>query len=456
MFSKITSKDKFNDKCALAGVFGVGEASKLVYLSLFAQQHRGQDGSGIAAFDGKNIIFEKGLGLVNDIFKNHSLDRLKGNIAIGHNRYSTIGETHLKNVQPIVADINLGTIAFAHNGNLVNELELKCQLVKEGSIFTTTSDSEILLHLMARYGSKQNIIDSLISSLKLLRGAYSFVIMTKDKLIGVRDPRGFRPLTLGKLKNGFVLVSESVALDLIDGTFLREVEPGEIIIIDKNGIKSLFPFEKSESKFCIFEYIYFARPDSFIFGDYVYNMRKLFGEKLAIEKPVCADIIVPVPDSGLIAALGFSNISHIPIEMGLIRNHYIGRTFIEPTSSIRHFGVKLKLNPIKSVIKNKNIVVIDDSIVRGTTSRKIVKMLKAAGAKEVHMRIPSPPIIYPCLYGIDTPNRKELIASTHSMSEIKKYINVDSIEYLSIDGLLSCVDSAKFCNACFTGNYSIL
>ena len=305
-------------------------------------------------------------------------------------------------------------------------------------------------------GYKHSLIDALINSLRRLRGAFSIVLMTKDKLIGVRDAFGFRPLVLGSLKNGYIMASETVALDLIDAKFIREVQPGEIVIIDKNGIESIFPFEKQTPKYCVFEYIYFARPDSFIFNNYVYDIRKLFGKKLAEQDCCKADIVIPVPDSGIIAALGYSEASKIPMEMGIIRNHYIGRTFIEPTSEIRHFGVKLKLNAIKSIIKDKSIVVIDDSIVRGTTSRKIVKMLKNAGAKKIHMRISSPPVLFPCLYGIDTPNRRELIAATHSIDEIRKYLGADSLEYLMLEGLYKCVDSKEFCDACFTGKYPIL
>lgn len=455
--SHYNNPDKLNDKCAVCGVYGVEEAAKLVYLCLFALQHRGQEGSGIAAYNGRSILFEKGLGLVNEIFKTENFERLKGTLAIGHNRYSTIGETHLKNVQPIVADINLGQIALSHNGNLVNGYELKRKLVERGAIFTSTADSEVLIHLIANEGGKMlPFKEAMINALGQLRGAFTIVLMTKDKLIGVRDVFGFRPLVLGSLKSGYILASETVALDLINAKFIREVNPGEIIIIDKNGIESVFPFEKQTPKYCVFEYIYFARPDSFIFNNYVYDIRKLFGKKLAEQDSCDADIVIPVPDSGIIAALGYSESSKIPMEMGIIRNHYIGRTFIEPTSEIRHFGVKLKLNAIKSVIKDRSIVVVDDSIVRGTTSRKIVKMLKNVGAKRIHMRISSPPILFPCLYGIDTPNRKELIAATHSVEEIRKYIGVDTLEYLSVNNLFECVDSSQFCNACFTGRYPIL
>ncbi|MDY6820816.1 MAG: amidophosphoribosyltransferase [Deferribacterota bacterium] len=448
--------DKFNEECAVVGVYGIEEAAKHVYLSLFALQHRGQEGSGIASLSGNDIIFEKGVGLVSSIFNEENLSSLKGNIAVGHNRYSTLGETHIKNVQPIVADINLGQVAMSHNGNLVNGQKLRDELVSKGAIFTSTSDSEVLIHLMAKNGFNKNLKNALIESTKQLLGAFSIVMIADNKLVGIRDPYGFRPLVLGSLKGGYVLASETVAFDLIDAKYIREIEPGEIVIISDDGIESIHPFERKEKRCCIFEYIYFARPDSYIFGNYVYNVRKAFGMKLAEDDITNGDIVLPVLDSGLISALGYSETSNIPIELGIIRNHYIGRTFIEPTSAIRHFGVKLKLNAVKSVISNKSVIVIDDSIVRGTTSRKIVKMLKQAGAREIHMRIASPPITHPCLYGIDTPSRSELIASTHTIKEIKTYLGVDSIKYLDIDKMFSCVDRKSFCDACFSGNYPIL
>ncbi|MGE4319770.1 MAG: amidophosphoribosyltransferase [Deferribacterales bacterium] len=445
--------DKFNDECGVAGVHGNREAANLVYLSLYSLQHRGQEGAGIAVTDRKSITYEKGMGLVADIFSSEKLDKLQGDIAIGHNRYSTTGDSLLANTQPITVTINFGEISLAHNGNIVNADEIKRGLVEKGAIFGSTSDTEVVVHLIAKSG-KDNLIDAITDSLRKLKGAFSLLIMTKDKMIGVRDPMGMRPLALGKLKNnGYILASETVALDLIEASFVREIEPGEMVIIDDDGMKSIFPFEKADPKPCIFEHIYFARPDSFLFGRNVYEIRKKFGHWLAKETPVDADVVIPVPDSGVVATLGYAEASGVPFEMGLMRNHYVGRTFIEPSQSIRHFGVKIKLNPVREVIDGKRVIVVDDSIVRGTTSRKIVKMLREAGAKEVHMRISSPPTAFPCFYGIDTPTRKELIASTHSVEETRKYITADSLGYLSIEGLLDCVGSKNYCHACFSGEY---
>lgn len=446
--------DKFHDECGVAGIYGNREAANLVYLSLYSLQHRGQEGAGIAVInDRKEIIDEKGLGLVADIFSQDKLDKLQGDIAIGHNRYSTAGGSEIANTQPITVTINFGQVSLAHNGNIVNADEIKQQLVANGAIFGSTSDTEVIVHLIAKSG-KDNLIDAITDSLRKLQGAFSLLIMTKDKMIGVRDAMGMRPLALGKLKNnGYILASETVALDLIEASFVREIEPGEMVIIDNDGIKSMFPFEKTEPRPCIFEHIYFARPDSYLFGRHVYEIRKKFGRWLANETPVEADVVIPVPDSGVVATLGYSEASGIPFEMGLMRNHYVGRTFIEPSQSIRHFGVKIKLNPVREVIEGKRVIVVDDSIVRGTTSRKIVKMLREAGAKEVHMRISSPPTAFPCFYGIDTPTRKELIASTHNVEETRKYITADTLGYLSIEGLLDCVGSKNFCHACFSGQY---
>ncbi|MGC9062877.1 amidophosphoribosyltransferase [Calditerrivibrio sp.] len=444
--------DKFHEECGVAGVYGDKDAANLVYLSLYSLQHRGQEGAGICSTDRHNFYLHKSLGLVADIFSNSILKDLKGDIAIGHNRYSTTGANNLSNTQPIFAEINKGKIALVHNGNIVNASQIKKELVDSGSIFMSTTDSEIIIHLIAK-NNKKSLIDAIIDTLSILKGAFSLIFMTESSMIGARDPMGVRPLVLGKIRGGYILASETVALDLVEAEFIREVEPGELVIIDDDGIKSLKPFEKVEPKPCIFEYIYFARPDSMIFGKYVYDIRKEFGKRLAIENPVDADIVIPVPDSGIVATLGYSEISKIPYEHGLIRNHYVGRTFIEPSQSIRHFGVKIKLNPVPSIIRGKRVVVVDDSIVRGTTSRKIVKMLREAGAKEVHMRISSPPTKFPCFYGIDTPTRKELIASTHTIDEIKKYITADSLGYLSLKGMYECVKNLPFCDACFTGNY---
>ncbi len=444
--------DKFHEECGIAGVFGDKEAANLVYLCLYALQHRGQEGAGISTSDRVVHRFEKGMGLVADIFTQEKLSVLKGDIAIGHNRYSTAGANHIKNVQPIVAEINIGAISIVHNGNIVNADKIKKELVEDGAIFTSTSDSEIIIHLLAR-SEKKELIESVIDSVKKLKGAFSLLFMANGKLIGIRDPQGFRPLVLGKSKTGYILASETVALDLIEAEFIREIKPGEMVVIDDDGLHSMMPFEKVEPKPCVFEHIYFARPDSYLFGDSVHEVRLRMGRKLAEEYPVEADVVIPVPDSGIVATLGYSEASGIPFQHGMVRNHYVGRTFIEPAQSIRHFGVKIKLNPVKSVIRGKRVVVVDDSIVRGTTSRKIVKMLREAGAKEVHMRISSPPTSFPCFYGIDTPSRKELIASTHTVKEIEKYITADSLGYLSLDGLAECVGRTPFCYACFTGEY---
>jgi len=446
------NSDKFHEECGVAGVYANEDAANLVYLSLYALQHRGQEGAGIAVSNRNEMTVEKGMGLVADIFSQQKLDNLKGDIAVGHNRYSTTGISELQNTQPITVTINSGAISIAHNGNIVNAEEIKDELVRQGAIFGSTSDSEVVVHLIAK-SKKEDLIESITHSLKQLKGAFSLLIMTNDKLIGVRDPMGMRPLVLGKLKSGYILASESCALDLIEATMVREIEPGELVVIDDNGLKSIFPFEKTTPKPCIFEHIYFARPDSHIFNASVYEVRKRCGKKLAEEDEVEADVVIPVPDSGVVATLGYSEYSGIPFEMGLMRNHYVGRTFIEPSQSIRHFGVKIKLNPVREVIEGKRVVVVDDSIVRGTTSRKIVKMLREAGAKEVHMRISSPPTAFPCFYGIDTPTRKELIASTHTIDETKKYITADSLRYLSLDGMLECVHNKDYCHACFSGDY---
>ena len=444
--------DKFHEECGVAGVFGDEEAANLVYLCLYALQHRGQEGAGIAASDRVIHRFEKGMGLVADIFTQTRLSGLVGDIAIGHNRYSTAGANHIKNVQPIVAEINIGAISIVHNGNIVNADEIKRELVEDGAIFTSTSDSEIIIHLLAR-SKETELIPAVIDSVKRLKGAFSILFMANGKLIGIRDPQGFRPLALGKSKKGYVLVSETVALDLIEAEFIREIKPGEMVIIDDNGLQSIMPFDEMQPNPCIFEHIYFARPDSYLFGNSVHEIRMRMGRKLAEEYPVEADVVIPVPDSGIVATLGYSEESGIPFQHGMVRNHYVGRTFIEPAQSIRHFGVKIKLNPVRNVIKGKRVVVVDDSIVRGTTSRKIVKMLREAGAKEVHMRISSPPTAFPCFYGIDTPSRKELIASTHTVDEIKKYITADSLGYLSLKSLADCVNNESYCYACFTGEY---
>jgi len=448
----------FREKCAVVGIFGHPEAANLAYLALYALQHRGQESCGIASSDGENLYLEKGMGLVADVFDPPRLKRLKGTMAIGHNRYSTTGESTLANAQPFMVNYRQGPLAVVHNGNLINAYPLRRSLEDSGSIFQSTMDTEVVVHLIAR-SNQDSFIESLVEALKEVKGAYSMVFLRNKEVIAVRDPNGFRPLVLGKLKEGYVVASETCALDLIEGEFIREVNPGEILIINEKGLHSLSPFPREKISHCIFEFIYFARPDSFIFGRDVYSVRKAFGRQLAKESTVDADMVVAVPDSGMVAALGFSEESGIPLELGLIRNHYVGRTFIEPRQSIRHFGVKVKLNPVREIIKGKRVIVIDDSIVRGTTSRKIVKMLRNAGAREVHFKVSSPPISHPCFYGIDTPTRRELIASTHTVEEIRKYLTADSLQYLSLEGMIKCTGYTTkdhpFCLACFSGAYPV-
>lgn len=441
--------------CGLFGIYGHREASMQAYLGLYALQHRGEESCGIVTSNGRRAYQHKAMGTVSDVFDKTVLKKLKGHLAIGHVRYSTTGASHLKNAQPFVIKYKKGTIAIAHNGNLTNSLELKNKLKRDGSIMQTSMDSELILHLLVKAKSR-NIKESLIKTLPEVKGAYSVLLVTDDLLIGARDPHGFRPLCIGKLEESFVLSSETCALDLINAEYIRDVEPGEIVIINKNGLESIKPFSPMRKAFCIFEFIYFARPDSDIFTKNVYLTRKRLGRALAREHPVEeADFIMPVPDSGVYAALGFSEESKIPIEMAMIRNHYIGRTFIQPSQHIRDFNVRIKLNPIKSVLKDKKIVVVEDSIVRGTTSKIRVKTLREAGAKEVHMRVSCPPLISPCYYGIDFPTAKELIASEHSIEEIRKFIGLDSLKYLSLGGMLNSMLLPKeaFCTACFTKDY---
>jgi amidophosphoribosyltransferase len=451
--------DHPREECAVFGVFGHPEAANLTYLGLYALQHRGQESSGIVASDGERVHAEVGMGLVADIFTDTRISTLHGHIAIGHNRYSTAGQSHISNAQPFLVDHSRGVLALGHNGNLINAGALRGELESSGSIFRSTSDSEVILHLIAR-SLEEKTEYAIIDALRKLKGAFTLAMMTPDKLIGVRDPMGFRPLVLGRLagRNGdpaWILASESCALDLIEAELVREIEPGEMVIIDDAGVQSLSPFPASSPRQCIFEFIYFARPDSFMFGENVYKIRRQLGVQLAKENPVKTDIVIPVPDSGLAAALGYSAESGLPIEWGLIRNHYVGRTFIEPQQSIRHFGVKIKLNPLKDYLEGKSVVVVDDSIVRGTTSQKIVEMLRNAGSSEVHMRISSPPITHPCFFGIDMPTHEELIASANGLEETRRFLGADSLAYLSIEGLLECVlpKEENFCYACFTGNY---
>jgi amidophosphoribosyltransferase len=441
--------------CGVFGIFGHEEASHLTYLGLHALQHRGQESAGIAASDGARVRSYRQMGLVADIFNEPVLAELPGKSAIGHVRYSTAGGSHLRNAQPYQVSFAGGQLAIAHNGNFVNADEVRKSLEDAGAIFQSDSDTENVIHLIARSraGTFENRV---VDALKQLDGAYSMVFLTEKKLVAVRDTIGFRPLVLGRVKNAYVIASETTALDLIEAELLREIEPGEMIVIDEDGLKSTFPFEKRPQNRCVFEYVYFARPDSKLFGDSVFSVRKRLGAQLAKEQPVEADVCIAVPDSGVPAALGYAEASGVPFDVGLIRSHYVGRTFIEPQQSIRHFGVKLKLAPVRSTLEGKRVVVIDDSIVRGTTSRKIVKMLKSAGAREVHVRISSPPTAWPCFYGIDTPSRQELIAASHSTDEIARYVTADSLAYLSLEGLTRAAGDATgktFCSACFSGKY---
>ncbi len=449
--------DRFHDKCGLFGIFGHPEASHLTYLGLYAQQHRGQESAGIVSSDGRRLRLEKGMGLVNDIFVDGRLESLQGDRAIGHVRYSTAGDTVSENAQPILIDCHRGPIALGHNGNLVNAHVLRQELEAAGSIFQSTSDTEVVLHLYAR-SHRERIEDAIAASLTKVRGAFSLLFLTPETLVAARDPWGFRPLVLGRLEGSWIVCSETCALDLIDAEYVREIEPGELVVVDRDGLRSFRPFPPEAVRQCVFEQVYFARPDSTVFGRNVLQSRLLLGRKLAREQPADADVVVPVPDSGMGAALGYAQESGLPFEWGLIRNHYVGRTFIEPKQSIRSFGVKIKLNPVRSVLEGKRVVLVDDSIVRGTTSRKIVRMVRAAGARQVHLRVSSPPTTGPCHYGIDTPLRSELIASNHSLEEIRQYIEADSLGYLSHDGLLEAVGDAageRHCTACFSGRYPV-
>jgi amidophosphoribosyltransferase len=449
--------DKFHDECAVFGVFGHEEAANLTYLGLYALQHRGQEASGIVSGDGEQFFVHKGLGLVADLYDKSVLDKLPGHMAIGHNRYSTTGGNDLKNVQPLTVNFALGNLALAHNGNLINAQVLRHELEAYGAIFQSTSDSEVIIHLIA-HSKADSFLARVIDALSRVRGAFSIVVLTDRGLIAARDPYGLRPLCLGRLRSSWVVASETCAFDLLDADYVREIDPGELILISDQGMESYRPFPPVEPAMCVFEYVYFARPDSRIFGgEAVYAIRKAMGRQLAQESWVPADVVIPVPDSGVPAALGYAEGGGIRFETGLIRNHYVGRTFIEPEQSIRHFGVKVKLNAVSEVLRGKRVVVVDDSLVRGTTSRKIVKMIRQAGAREVHMRISSPPIISPCFYGIDTPTRRELVASDHSTEEIRKYITADSLAYLSIEGMLKAAPGSpqRYCTACFTERYPI-
>jgi amidophosphoribosyltransferase len=446
--------DKFHDHCGVFAVYGHAEAAKLTYLGLYALQHRGQESAGIVASDGEKLLTYKSMGHVDEVFTPEVIRGLKGHAAIGHTRYSTAGDTDLRNAQPLTVSCQKGQVALAHNGNLVNASSIRRELESRGDIFQTTSDTEVILHYFAR--SKQTgHAEAIAEALDKVTGAYSLVMVFKDSVFGIRDPRGFRPLCLGQLDGAYVLASETCAFDLIDATYLREVEPGEMVILNSQGITSLRYTPPAQPAQCIFEHVYFSRPDSIIFGRSVQTSRELLGRELARQHPVEADLVVPVPDSGVPAATGFSDQSGIPMKVALIRNHYVGRTFIEPSQALRDFGVKLKLNPVRSLLEGKRVVLVDDSIIRGTTSRKIVRIVREAGAREVHMRISCPPTISPCFYGIDTPTRKELIAATHSVEEIRQYLEADSLGYLSLEGLREAVGDTegRYCLACYTASY---
>ncbi len=459
---KTFKSDKLREECGIFGVSNQKDAARLVALGLHALQHRGQEGCGIVSYDGTNFHSEKRQGLISDHFtKSNVIKKLPGDSAIGHNRYSTTGETSLRNIQPFFADLYGGGISIAHNGNLTNAISLRESLVKDGAIFRTTSDTETIVQLVAK-SKRDKITDKLIDALFQIQGGYALVIMTNKKLIGVRDPFGIRPLVIGRLKDTYVLASETCALDIVGAKFVREVENGEIVIIENQELKSIKPFPKQKARPCVFEYIYFARPDSIIDGVCAYEFRKRFGEQLARENELKADIVIPVPDSGVPAALGYSQFKKEKFELGLIRNHYVGRTFIEPTQNIRSLGVKLKLSSTKSILKNKIVVLIDDSLVRGTTCLKIVKMLYDAGVKEVHVRIACPEILYPDFYGVDMPTKKELLANNKSNKEMCDYIKAKSLKFLSLDGLYQALGQGKrnklypqFCDHYFTGDYPI-
>ena len=466
MRSGLSQSDHFKDECGVVAIYGHPEASTLAYLGLHALQHRGQESAGIVSSDEQRLHTHKAMGLVADIFTQGVLGRLPGKLAIGHTRYSTTGDSALLNAQPILVDCNKGMIALAHNGNLVNAHLIRQKLEQQGSIFQTTSDTEVVVHLIA-LSKEQTLPEAIADSLRRIEGAFSLVLMTRDRVFAVRDPRGFRPLSMGRIpvsdadrelgrKDTIVFASESCAFDLVGANYERDVKPGEMIVVGPEGISSRYYAPKAEQSACIFEHVYFSRPDSMVFGRPVNISRELLGRQLAREAPGDADIGVPVPDSGVTAAMGYSAQSGIPFRFGLIRNHYVGRTFIEPEQSVRDFGVKLKLNPVRSLLEGKRVILIDDSIVRGTTSRKIVRMVRSAGATEVHFRISCPPTISPCFYGVDTPSKKQLIAANKSIEEIREYIGADSLSYLSLEGMKRACGEGElttYCTACYTGKY---
>jgi amidophosphoribosyltransferase len=450
----ILDDDHFHDHCGVFGIFGNSEAAKMTYLGLYALQHRGQESAGIATSDGGQLRVHKSMGHVQEIFTPSVITKLPCDSAIGHTRYSTAGDTVLTNAQPVVIDCNKGKLALGHNGNLTNAIELRKKLEHRGSIFQTTSDTEVIVHLIARSNAR-NLSGAIADALNQVEGAYSLLLLTPDEIFAIRDPRGFRPLALGRLNGAWVAASETCAFDLIDAEYVRDVEPGEMVRISRGALESIRFAPEKPNQFCIFEHVYFSRPDSIVFGKPVNETRERLGRLLAQEHPVAADIVVPVPDSGVPSAVGYAAESGIPFRMGLIRNHYVGRTFIEPSQAIRDFGVKLKLNPIRRMIEGQRVILVDDSIVRGTTSRKIVRLVRDAGATEVHVRIACPPTISPCYYGVDTPRREELIAANNSVEEIRKYLAADSLGYVSLPSLRAAVADTKgdFCTSCYTGNY---
>jgi len=446
--------------CGLFGIFGVKDAANYTYFGLYSLQHRGQESAGIAVYDGKRILQWKNLGLVSEVFNEDILNKLQGSVAIGHVRYSTTGSSVIQNAQPFCVNFAKKTIAIAHNGNLVNAYQIRCELEEDGHIFQTTMDSEVIVHLIAR-NLKKGLIEAISEVMRRIKGAYSVLLLYEDNLVAFRDPWGFRPLALGMLNGGYVIASETCAFDLIGAQYLRDVKPGEILLINKDGPQSFYPLKGKKGKhpksFCIFEFIYFARPDSYIFTKNVYPIRKQLGKNLYKECPLEADFVMPFPDSGNYAAIGYSQASGLPLEFGMIRNHYVGRTFIQPSQKIRDISVKMKLNPVKEIIKNKEVVIIDDSLVRGTTSKNRLKSIKDAGAKRIHFLLSCPPIKFPCFFGIDFPSSSELIAGRHSVEEIRKYLDIDTLYYLSIEGLLDAVGDLrdKVCLACFTGEYPV-
>ena len=459
---QMPTSDKFRDECGVVAIFAHPEAEKLAYLGLHALQHRGQESAGIVTSDGLTAHTHKAMGLVADIFNEEVLSRLRGTLAIGHTRYSTAGDSALLNAQPILVQSNKGAIAVAHNGNLVNAHDIRGRLERQGSIFQTNSDTEVIVHLIA-LSREHTLPEAMADALRRVQGAFSLVMMSNDRIFAARDPRGFRPLAMGRIsatevqkRDTVVFASETCAFDLIGAEYVRDVKPGELIVVGPEGITSRFYSSPAPQSSCIFEHVYFSRPDSVVFGRAVQTSREELGRQLAREAPVEADLVIPVPDSGVTAAMGYSAESGIPFRFGLIRNHYVGRTFIEPSQSVRDFGVKLKLNPVRALLEGRRVVLIDDSIVRGTTSRKIVRMIRSAGAREVHMRISCPPTISPCFYGVDTPSKKQLIAANKSVEEIREYIGADSLAYLSLEGLKKACgegENISYCSACYTGQY---